>query len=78
MSQSLQGQEGTGDFTAGNATSTIAYEPIFLGEEQFGTLYVVARHEFADNVSLLVDQQRNFSTIMTIVIGGGPSASRHS
>ncbi|HEU4605096.1 MAG TPA: cache domain-containing protein, partial [Nitrososphaera sp.] len=59
MRQSLQGNSGIQDFSTENATSTIAYDPIFLGEEQFGTLYVVARHEFTDSVGLLVDQQRN-------------------
>jgi signal transduction histidine kinase len=69
MRQSLQGQPGLGDFTVGNQTSTIAYEPIMIEGEQFGTLYVVAPHEFADNVGLLVGQQRNFSTIVAIAIG---------
>ncbi len=70
MRQSLRGQAGIGDFSVGNASATIAYEPIFLEGEQFGTLYVVTAHQFADSVGSLVEQQRNFSTIMTIVIGG--------
>lgn len=69
MRQSLQGNPGIQDFSTENATSTIAYQPIFLGGEQFGTLYVVTPHEFASNVGLLVDQQRNFSTIMAAAIG---------
>lgn len=67
--QSLQGNPGIQDFSTENATSTIAYEPIFLGEEQFGTLYIVTPHEFAGNVDILVDQQTNFSTIMAAAIG---------
>jgi signal transduction histidine kinase len=67
--QSLQGRQGIQDFSTENGTSTIAYQPIFLGEEQFGTLYISSQHEFADNVGLLVDQQRNFSTIMAGAIG---------
>jgi len=70
MRQSLRGQAGIGDFSVGNASATIAYEPIFLEGEQFGTLYVVTAHQFADSVGRLVEQQRYFSTIMTIVIGG--------
>lgn len=70
IKQSLRGQKGIADFTAGNTTSTIAYEPIFLGGEQFGTLYISTPHRFAENVNLLVDQQRNFSIIIDAVIGG--------
>lgn len=70
MRQSLRGQSGIGDFSVGNASATIAYEPIFLEGEQFGTLYVVTAHQFADSVGRLVEQQSNFSTIMTIIIGG--------
>ncbi|MEW6604122.1 MAG: sensor histidine kinase [Thermoproteota archaeon] len=67
--RSLQGESGLQDFSAGSATATIAYEPIIIRGEQFGTLYIITPHQFASNVSLLVDQQRNFSTILTIVIG---------
>jgi hypothetical protein len=74
LRQSLQGQSGLEDFTAGNETSTIAYEPIILEGEQFGTLYVVAPHQFADNVGALVQQQTNFNTIMTMVIGSAAFA----
>jgi signal transduction histidine kinase len=68
--RSLQGDAGISDFTIAGNTTTLAYEPILVEGEQFGTLYVTAQHRFAENVSLLVDQQRNFSTIMAIVIGG--------
>jgi signal transduction histidine kinase len=69
MERSLEGEAGIGDFSTESAAATIAYEPIFLGGEQFGTLYVVSPHQFTDNVARLVQQQTNFSTIMTIVIG---------
>jgi signal transduction histidine kinase len=69
MRRSLEGEQGVQDFSAGNATATIAYEPIIIDGEQFGTLYIVTPHQFASNVGALVDQQRNFSTIMAVVIG---------
>ncbi|WP_187147463.1 sensor histidine kinase [Candidatus Nitrososphaera gargensis] len=69
LTESLQGQSGIQDFTVGNATYSIAYEPIIIGGEQFGTLYVVTPHQFADNVRALADQQRDFSSVMVIVIG---------
>jgi signal transduction histidine kinase len=67
--QSLEGSSGMEDLTVGGNTTTLAYQPIMVEEEQFGTLYVVAPHKFADNVGLLVDQQRNFSTVMAGSIG---------
>jgi signal transduction histidine kinase len=69
MRRSLQGESGLQDFSGENGMATIAYEPIIIEREQFGTLYIVSPHQFSSNVSVLVDQQRNFSTIMAIVIG---------
>jgi signal transduction histidine kinase len=69
MSRSLEGERGVQDFSAGNATATIAYEPIIIEGEQFGTLYIVTPHQFAANVGALVEQQRNFSLITVIMIG---------
>src|SRR6185436_4126152 len=45
-------------------------EPIVIGGSQFGTLYIVTPHQFTGNVGALVDQQRNLSTILVMVIGG--------
>jgi signal transduction histidine kinase len=67
--QSVEGREGIGDLTFGNFTATIAYEPILIEGGQFGTLYIMTPHEFADNVSLLVDQERNLSTLISAAIG---------
>jgi len=67
--RSLEGNAGAGDFTAAGNTTTIAYEPIIVEGEQFGTLYVTAPHQFAESVGTLVDQQRNFSTITAVGIG---------
>jgi signal transduction histidine kinase len=70
LRRSLQGNSGVDDISYAGATATLAYEPIILKGEQFGTLYVTAQHKFAGNVGALVDQQRNFSTIVTIAIAG--------
>ena len=70
MKRSLEGSPGLQDFTYLDNTTTLAYEPITIDEEQFGTLYVTSQHQFAGNVGALVDQQRNFSTIVTIAIAG--------
>ena len=69
LRRSLAGNSGVEDITVGGNTTTLAYEPIVVEGEQFGTLYITSQHQFADNVRLLVDQQRNFSTIMAAAIG---------
>jgi signal transduction histidine kinase len=70
VKDSLKGNSGIEDFTYKGNTSSIAYEPIVIGGSQFGTLYIVTPHQFAGNVGGLVDQQRNLSTILVMVIGG--------
>jgi signal transduction histidine kinase len=69
LRRSLVGNSGVEDITVGGNTTTLAYEPIVVEGEQIGTLYITSQHQFADNVRLLVDQQRNFSTIMAAAIG---------
>lgn len=67
--RSLQGEPGLQDFSAGSQTATFAYEPIIINGDQFGTLYIITPHQFASNVGALVEQQRNFNMLLTIVIG---------
>jgi signal transduction histidine kinase len=74
MRRSLEGSAGAEDIRYAGNTTTMAYEPIVVGGEQFGTLYVTAPHQFAGNVRLLVDQQRNFSTIVSAAIGAAAVA----
>ena len=69
IKDSLKGNSGIEDFSYGGNTSSIAYEPILLGGNQFGTLYIITPHQFAGNVGTLIDQQRNLSTILVGVIG---------
>jgi signal transduction histidine kinase len=69
VDRSLQGTSGLQDFSVGEETATIAYEPIVIRGEQFGTLYVTAPHQFASNVGALVNQNKNFNMVLTVVIG---------
>ena len=64
MRDSLSGTAGSGDITYLGNTSTIAYQPVSFGAEQFGVVYIVAPHEFQDTVGPLIDQQRNFNLII--------------
>ncbi|MGI0034707.1 MAG: sensor histidine kinase [Nitrososphaera sp.] len=70
LMESLSGGSGEADFSVAETTSSIAYSPIVFDGEQFGTLYVVTPHQFASDIELLVNDQRNFSTAIVIVIAG--------
>lgn len=69
IKHSLQGNSGTQEITARGQTTTIAYTPIKVNGETFMILYVTLPHHLAGDVSLLIDQQRAFNTILIIVIG---------
>ncbi len=73
LNRSLQGSSGTNgggsiDIAAQNV-STIAYQPITVGNNHFLTLYIIAPHEIATDVSNLAGQQKNFSAFMITIIG---------
>ena len=68
LRSSLQGSTGSGDISAQGKTSTISYEPVSINGKYFLTLYISAPHNLASDVGLLINQQKNFSTIIVIVI----------
>jgi signal transduction histidine kinase len=49
--------------------TTIAYQPITLAGEFLWSLYISTPHSLASNVGYLINQQKNFSTIVIIVVG---------
>jgi signal transduction histidine kinase len=65
---SLQGSTGSGDISAQGKTSTISYEPVKINGKYFLTLYIIAPHNLASDVGLLINQQKYVSTIIVIVI----------
>jgi signal transduction histidine kinase len=65
---SLQGSTGSGDISAQGKTMTISYEPVNINGKYFLTSYIVAPHNLASDVGELINQQRNFSIIIVIVI----------
>jgi signal transduction histidine kinase len=67
---SMAGESGVHDISAAGSTATIAYQSIRFEGQPFGTLYIVTPHQLADSVVSLVNQQKNFSTIMMTVIAG--------
>jgi signal transduction histidine kinase len=69
LKSSLEGNTGSGDISAQGVTSTIAYEPVKLNGMYFLTSYTVAPHNLASDVGGLINQQKNVSTLIVIIIG---------
>jgi signal transduction histidine kinase len=61
---------GSNDIVVNDKINTIAYEPVVIGGMHFMTLYVAALHNFASNVGEIIDQQRNYSIFVIVLIGG--------
>ena len=68
IKRSLQGDIGSGDISVQGKSNTISYEPVSINGKYFLTLYIIAPHNLASNVAGLINQQKNFSTIIIIVI----------
>ena len=67
---SLQGNNsGSGDIYIEGRLNTIAYEPVVIGGKHFLTLYLSAPHNLASNVRVAIDQLKNFTIFMIIIIG---------
>jgi signal transduction histidine kinase len=68
IKDSLQGNKGSGDISLHGKMNTISYEPVNINGRYFLTLYVIAPHNLASDVGGLINQQKNFSVIIIIVI----------
>lgn len=76
----MVGKEGSEDIKISGQTNTVSYQPVIIETNQknnnssnhennyFMSLYVVSPHLLASNVGALIDQQRNFSIIIVIII----------
>ncbi len=71
LERSLKGSSGADDLLlmGGNKT-TISYQPVFIGGKYLWTLFVSAPHQLATEVGNLINNQKNFSTLMVLTIGG--------
>jgi signal transduction histidine kinase len=65
---SLNGGKGSGEISAGGMKSTISYEPVNVNGKHFLTLYIIAPHNLASDVNILINQQKDISTIIIIAI----------
>jgi signal transduction histidine kinase len=80
LRSSLEGKQGSEDIKISGQTSTISYQPVIVESNQnkrdsssyknnyFMSLYIVSPHLLASNVGDLIDQQRNISIIIVIII----------
>jgi signal transduction histidine kinase len=69
IKSSLQGYTGSGDVLVNGKMNTIAYQPVLVNGKNFLTLYISAQHNLASDVSVLIDQQRYFTTLVVAIIG---------
>ncbi|MBV9175917.1 MAG: sensor histidine kinase [Nitrososphaeraceae archaeon] len=69
LKRSLEGKSGAEDITLRGNTTTISYQPILIDGKQLWTLFIGTPHILASDVGFLIDQQKNFSTLMVIIIG---------
>lgn len=70
LERSLKGTSGADDLLlmGGNKT-TISYQPVYIGGKYLWTLFVSAPHQLATEVGVLINNQKNFSTLMVLIIG---------
>jgi signal transduction histidine kinase len=69
LGRSLEGKSGAEDITFHTNTTTISYQPVLIDRKQLWTLFIGTPHILASDVGFLIDQQKNFSTLMVIIIG---------
>ncbi|MDP8888785.1 MAG: cache domain-containing protein, partial [Thermoproteota archaeon] len=63
------GEAGSIDAVIRGQMTTAVYQPVLFNGEHLMTLAISAPHTLAGDVGLLIEQQRNFSIIITIAIG---------
>jgi signal transduction histidine kinase len=69
LARSLTGGSGLRDILFNDNMTTIAYQPITLDGNFLWSLYISTPHSLASNVGYLINQLKNFSTIVIIVVG---------
>jgi signal transduction histidine kinase len=68
-SRSLQEKAGSENILINGRMNTIAYHPVVLNGKNFLTLYIIAKHTLATDVTALINQQRYFTTLIITIIG---------
>ena len=69
LKRSLQDKANAEDITMDDEMTTISYQPVLIEGKNLWTLFISSPHKLASNVGNLIEQQKNFSTLMVIIIG---------
>ena len=77
LKASFEGKQGSEDIKIGGQLNTVSYQPVIVETNQassnnntkyFMSVFIASPHLLTDNVSALIDQQKNFSIIMIAAI----------
>lgn len=66
---SLSDNTGSGDLTSQGRTSTIAYKPVTIGENEFAIMYIVTPHALASSAVVFIEQLRVLNVVTVIALG---------
>ncbi len=69
LGRSLEGKANAEQITFDGEMTTISYQPVLIEGKHLWTLFISSPHKLASNVGDLIEQQKNFSTLMVIIIG---------
>ena len=69
LKRSLENKANAEDVTIDNEMTTISYQPVLIEGKNLWTLFISSPHNLASNVGSVIEQQKNFSTLMVIIIG---------
>jgi signal transduction histidine kinase len=65
-----EAKAGSQDLKFQQTAYTVSYSPITIGGNKFLVLYVLSPHNLTTEVNLLIDEQKNISSIIIAAIGG--------
>lgn len=69
LRRSLQGHAGFEDFSSGAESGTLAYQTVLVDGIDFAVLYIATAHTFSEEITPIIDSQRNLNTIFIIAVG---------
>ena len=67
IKKSLHGNTDSEDILINGQMNTIAYHPVAVNGKNFLTLYVIAKHSLATDVTALINQQGYFTALIIII-----------
>lgn len=68
LTRSLEAYPGAEDITYNGTTTTISFQPINVDGNHIWTLFLGSPHNLATDVGIIIDQQKNLSSQIVIII----------